>query len=684
MTDFAPAPITPSSVKEAPPDPILSTDRYLDRDREHERKARSRKSAPPIRSPLHPSTHAADRRPSVPPSPTDSQTTVGRQPHPWTTVGEDFHTLAHTARGKTSDLLSRLGVRQRNSHHSLRSPAPPRPSAVQEKKPSVSSVSSNSEEAADHDPSRIAPDRPSSSSSASLDEVTPPKPLPAANVERPSLDTRSRSVRPSVDVHRPSEAVNPRTSSTTPASAAAVAAAQNKMHQTSSRLLRMTDEERPFTRDFMDLFATLMVSLPLNAHRVRFTKIDHTFTSEEAINNLGSLKFSQSNRMPDPKDPSRIVTTTTTTTFSMAKEMARSVCQRFMDARFIEPADGKTGGIFPLKSALWQLTPKGMHLLQRFCQRNGINSRHIIDVLESPRNTMQLVILERDPSTDKVSHDKATVEVIFRRFVGQDGPNVKNSTSASDSDAVNEYYNGLIGVKMARERKVVDRIVPNTFTGKAAVDWLMDCCTTVDRRETYEIAELFVQHGLMYAALEDKVFTRQNLAASRFQPTKEAIFGVAEKGQRVAGWIKEPLPSIPTEKPSSSKGQPSSREVGSETGNASNGTAATGGRRPTPRDSNNNRLLHIVNDPALRLLFREYLRDTHCEENLAFYIEVREFTKQYDISERNRAFTRLDAVRENLAAAYGAFSVSLSPWGYKLTFRRPLQRFPSTRLTVRA
>ena len=49
----------------------------------------------------------------------------------------------------------------------------------------------------------------------------------------------------------------------------------------------MTDEERPFTRDFEDLFSTLMVSLPLTAHRVRFQKIDHTFTSEEAINNLG-------------------------------------------------------------------------------------------------------------------------------------------------------------------------------------------------------------------------------------------------------------------------------------------------------------------------------------------------------------------------------------------------------------
>src|ERR1700760_307569 len=140
-----------------------------------------------------------------------------------------------------------------------------------------------------------------------------------------------------------------------------------------------------------------MVSLPFTPHRVRFQKIEHTFTSEEAVTNLGSLKFSQSNRMPDPKDPSRIVTTTTTTTFSMAKEMARSVCSKFLEARFIETADGK--GDFASKSAVWQLTPKGMHILQRFCQRNGIQQDHVRSVLESPRNTMKLVILEREPET---------------------------------------------------------------------------------------------------------------------------------------------------------------------------------------------------------------------------------------------------------------------------------------------
>ena len=249
---------------------------------------------------------------------------------------------------------------------------------------------------------------------------------------------------------------------------------------------------------------------------------------------------------------------------------------------------------------------------------------------------MQLVILERDETTDKLSHDRATVEVIFRRFVGQDGPNLKANTAVSDSDSVSDYSNGLVGVKMAKERRIGDRIVQNTFTGKAAVEWLMDCCTTVDRRETFEIAELFVQNKLIFAVMEDKVFVHQNPAATKFQPTRNAIYGVTEKGQRVAGWIHR-APSPENEKDANTQKINANRADG----------------RGGPRDSNTNRLTIIVNDAALRLLFREYLRDTHCEENLAFYLEVRDFTRNYDICERAKMFTRLDAIRENLAAAYG-------------------------------
>nr|ABW90720.2 FlbA [Monascus ruber] len=429
-----------------------------------------------------------------------------------------------------------------------------------------------------------------------------------------------------------------------------------KMHQTSSRLLRMTEDERPFTKDFMDLFSTLMVSLKLESHRVRFTRYDHSFTAEEAISNLGSLRFSQSNRMPDPKDPSRIVTTTTTTTFSMAKEMARSVCQRFVDARFIEPVDGKPLAVFPLKGSLFQLTPKGINILQRFCQRNGITARHIIEVLDSPRNTMQLVNLERDSETDKLSHDRATIEVIFRRFAGQDGPNVKNSISSSDSDSLNDYSNGIVGVKVAKDRRIRDRVFHNTFTGKAAVDWLMDCSTTIERRETCLIAELFVKYGLITMLQEDRLYQQPETSMTVFQPTKNAIYGITERGQQVCGWI--------------------AREKGRDFP----GTSLDS--RGIPRDSNNARLNHILQDPALRLLFREFLRYSLCEENLAFYIDVSEFTSNYHKAEKLGAFTRIDAVRETLAAAYGLYNAFLAPGSpCELNIEHALRNSLASRMT---
>lgn len=386
-----------------------------------------------------------------------------------------------------------------------------------------------------------------------------------------------------------------------------------------------------------------MVSLPLIAHRVRFSKVEHTFTSEEAINNLGSLKFSQSNRMPDPKDPSRIVTTTTTTTFSMAREMARSVCQRFMDGRFIEPADGKPVAQFPIKGGIWQLTPKGMHVLGRFCQRNGINQRHVMDLLDSPRNSMQLVLLERDIVTDKLQHDKATTEVIFRRFIGQNGPNTKSTTASADSDSLSDYYDGTVGVKMAKERKVFEKTVTNTFTGKASVDWLMDCSTTIDRKEACETAAQFVRDGLMYPIVDDKAYIEQHPRETYFQPTKGAVYALTNKGQRVAGWIVR------------------EKSLSSDEGEGGRGKHDSKGN--SVRDSNTNRLTVILSDPALRLLFREFLRDTHCEENLAFYIDVVEFMTSYRMGVRKHGSnSKNDSTRETLAAAYGkllAFSISL-------------------------
>ncbi|KAH6635316.1 regulator of G protein signaling domain-containing protein [Chaetomium sp. MPI-SDFR-AT-0129] len=437
----------------------------------------------------------------------------------------------------------------------------------------------------------------------------------------------------------------------------------NKMHQTSSRLLRMTDDDRPYTKDFKDLFATLIVSLlPLSAHRVRLTKVEHTFLSEDAINNLGSLKFSQSNRMPDPKDPSRIVTTTTTTTFSMAKDMARSICQRFLEARFIESADGKYQSVYTMKGVVWQLTPKGISILDRFCSRNGIQQKQVAELIGAA--LPQLVSLERDGQSDKLLTDRGTVEVIFRRFIGGvNGFNIKSSVSSADSDSLSDYRDGLTGVKMAAERKVGGRTFKDTFTGKAASDWLLDCSTTVDKRETYEIAALFVEYDLMEAVQQDRSFALQHPAHSLFQPTKHAIYQVTAKGRDLANG------ALARGRASESEGVSASRSGG------------------IARDSNTQRLDKILNDAALRLLFRENLRETHCEENLSFYLDVDEFVRQCRQAIRaaqknpNNAAS-LDGIKEIMAQAYGIYNAFLAPGSpCELNIDHQLRNNLATRMT---
>ncbi|KAI1433138.1 regulator of G-protein signaling [Xylaria sp. CBS 124048] len=432
------------------------------------------------------------------------------------------------------------------------------------------------------------------------------------------------------------------------------------MHQTSSRLLRMTDDDRPFTRDFKDLFSTLIVSLlPLSPHRVRLTRVEHTFLSEDAINNLGSLKFSQSNRMPDPKDPSRIVTTTTTTTFSMAKDMARSICQRFLDARFIESADGKMQPVYTMKGAVWQLTSKGVCVLDRFCSRNGIQQRQIGDLVA--QGSSHLCILERDPATDKLVMDRGTMEVVFRRLCGTNGGlNIKSSVSVADSDSLSEYRDGLTGVKMASERRVNGKMCKDTFTGKGCSDWLMDCCTTVDRRETYEMASLFVVYELMVSLQPDRAYMATSPSATIFQPTKNAIYQLTPRGREILS--------------------------GTGRGRTSESESLGQGRVGVPRDSNTQRLDKILNDAALRLLFRENLRETHCEENLSFYLDVEEFIRScvgaIKSAKKNPDSTSMDGIKEIMAQAYGIYNAFLAPGSpCELNIDHQLRSNLATRMT---
>lgn len=50
------------------------------------------------------------------------------------------------------------------------------------------------------------------------------------------------------------------------------------------------------------------------------------------------------------------------------------------------------------------------------------------------------------------------------------------------------------------------------------------------------------------------------------------------------------------------------------------------------KESNTDRLRYILDEPALRSLFREFLRGNFCEENLSFWLEVQDFKRKFNIT----------------------------------------------------
>ncbi|QKD62265.2 regulator of G protein signaling domain-containing protein [Fusarium oxysporum Fo47] len=271
------------------------------------------------------------------------------------------------------------------------------------------------------------------------------------------------------------------------------------MHQSSLHLLRMGDDGRPFDKDFKDIFSTLIVSLlPLSAHRVRLTKVEYTFLSQNAISNLMYLKFTQSNRLPDPKDSSRIINTTTAITFSMSKEVARSICQCFVDARLIESADAT-----------------------------------------------RLVLLERDLETDKLHYDQGTIEIVFRRLIGADSCNAMSSMAAADSSSILEYRDSITEVKPSADLKANGKIYNDTFPGKAIIDWLMNYTTIMEEREAVAVATRFMDYNLIDRVTKDRAYTFQNPAAGNniFHFSKHAFYQLTQRSKRLINGSSSPRQS---------------------------------------------------------------------------------------------------------------------------------------------
>lgn len=465
-------------------------------------------------------------------------------------------------------------------------------------------------------------------------------------------------------------------------------ATRTKQH-TTSRMMKTTRRGRPFAKDTHDLFATLIVSLELSTHRQYFKTYHNSFTTDEAAENLSHLKFSQSNRVPDPNEPSRVVTTTTTTTFSMNRDMAKGICQHFMDARLIENAGDASNPVFKDKG-VYMLTPKGLHILERFITKNGINGDHLLKVFSSQPICMKLLHLERRASDDELLVNTAVLHVIFRRFVGR-SPNYETAPGAgAKADYPDAGVDRTLGIEVADIQEKVKgrgyRTVQHTFNSMSALDWLCDFTTVCGKDEAAEIMAHFQRLDLIHVVLDkskremepyddrDIIIRvddrRGGVTDGHYRCHSKTLYGVTEKGRQVARWESTDSPSVVASPSrddmpklgddaaamhSSKQSQPqTSRDTDSpgsqdsrlarkpsiKLHSESSSTPVTAGAAGigqglhdsssySSKDSNTNRLKNILEEPALRSLFREFLRQNFCEENLSFWLDVQDFKRRF-------------------------------------------------------
>ncbi|KAF8973293.1 regulator of G protein signaling domain-containing protein [Flammula alnicola] len=411
--------------------------------------------------------------------------------------------------------------------------------------------------------------------------------------------------------------------------------------------LKITRFGRPFQQDTWDLFSSLMLSLHLGSHRqFPFKTFPESFLGNEAVHNLASLKFIRS---PDARNLSRIITTSTSE-LSLTEDSASGLMQHFIEGSLIKDATQDNSPFFK-KKGIYQLTAKGLRVLEGFVEDNGIESDadHLVSVLSTqPLPRPRLWRLDRRPSDDELIINKSIIMNLFRHFVGR-SPNY----GLPGKDRA-----GVRLVEVARRTKLLDGLflegarpldgkisavqTTHCFEVPRMIKWLCDCTVIHSPVEAAEIAAHFVRFGLI-ALLSDKakkndfvqIFTisgstpRGNslvTSEAQFRYTQTAIYVITDEGNRLAVW---------------DGGKPFGVQLSSSLSNTVNAdvlvnapSRASGSGPQSSRDEpvdpvNIARLNRFIADPTMRFLFREFLSEDSCEYYLSFWIDVEDLKTEF-------------------------------------------------------
>jgi hypothetical protein len=146
-----------------------------------------------------------------------------------------------------------------------------------------------------------------------------------------------------------------------------------------------------------------------------FRTYHSTFTTDEAVENLGQLEFTHLVSTPNPLDPSNPLLTRTTTTFSMSRAMAKTLGQHFINARLAENATDLQNRTMKDRG-IWSPTPKGKFMIQDFSHRARVPIKHMHAPLAHIQQ-FQIVQFERLLDDDQISFSRPNMMESFRTMM---------------------------------------------------------------------------------------------------------------------------------------------------------------------------------------------------------------------------------------------------------------------------
>lgn len=445
-----------------------------------------------------------------------------------------------------------------------------------------------------------------------------------------------------------------------------------------SSSLKRTPTGNIFGEELKTIYSLLIISLDLHGDNTDKNKSTFSFGTKQyeytmsVPQALESMKNLSLKAVENKASITILYKINSTTAFDL-------IC-RFMAAKLLHtPADRTRSE--PKEKVMLQPTPKGVAILQEYCQNIGL--RKVPRILHSDLNSMMLFNFERSTRSDKILVSEGLITILFLNLMGP-SPNIWSPSSADDilppldklmykendffdfgnigylgfhepkknsseipfdiesiivkeiarrrsplahkyftnpnSDSHVQYYVSEKGVRISLGAKSDKHNFDEfVFSTKSLWQWVMDCTDILTPEEGCLVVYMLIKFELLQLCDSKSNIDMKSIIS------KKKFCKISPKGLKKIMWLPRNVSNNLTSTTNSVGDDVTELYVDSTLKNALNNEGGY-----LFEDSNSIGLDYILKEPGLRHLFKKHLQEEHCSENLSIILELNMFLKLMD------------------------------------------------------